>query len=170
MEEERMSAPLRYIERARTYFSELGYTTEYRWPHFTDVPFTALKKPLSDCCITIVTTSFVEEKSEENVSKESEIVLAGDVYEIDSRVKACDLFCRHEGYDSYATNVDDVDSFLPVSRLHESVAEGRIGSVAPFFYNAFSTYSKKRTEQVDGPAVLKGCEENGVDAAILTGI
>jgi D-proline reductase (dithiol) PrdB len=170
MEEEKMSAPLRYIERARVYFSELGYTTPYRWPHFTEVPFTALKKPLSDCCVTIVTTSFVEEKSEENISKESEIVLMGDVYEIDSHLKASELFSRHEGYDSYATNLDDVDSFFPTTNLHASVAEGRVGSVAPFYYNAFSTYSKKRTEQIDGPAVLKGCREHKVDAAIVTGI
>jgi D-proline reductase (dithiol) PrdB len=134
------------------------------------VPFTALKKPLSDCCVTIVTTSFVEEKSEENISKESEIVLMGDVYEIDSHLKASELFSRHEGYDSYATNLDDVDSFFPTTNLHASVAEGRVGSVAPFYYNAFSTYSKKRTEQIDGPAVLKGCREHKVDAAIVTGI
>ena len=165
-----MSAHVRYIEKARAYFSELGYTKEYRWPHFSEVPFTALKKPLSDCRISIVTTSFVEEKSEENASIDSEIILMGDVYEIDSRIKASELFCRHEGYDSYATNVDDVDSFFPVTRLHEAFAEGRVGSVAPFFYGAFSTYSKKRTEQIDGPAVLKGCREQKVDAAIVTGI
>ena len=165
-----MSAPLSYIERARAYFFELGYTTAYRWPHFTEVPFTALKKPLSECCVTIVTTSFVEEKAEENVSKESEIVLNGDVYKIDSHLKASELFSRHEGYHSYATNLDDVDSFLPTTNLHASVAEGRVGSVAPFYYNAFSTYSKKRTEQIDGPAVLKGCREQKVDAAIVTGI
>ena len=165
-----MSAHLRYIEKSRAYFSELGYANEYRWPHFSEVPFTALKKPLSECCITIVTTSYVEEKSEENASIDSEIVLMGDVYEIDSHLKASDLFSRHEGYDSYATNVDDVDSFFPITRLHGAVAEGRVGSVAPFFYGAFSTYSKKRTEQIDGPAVLKGCNQHNIDAAILTAI
>jgi D-proline reductase (dithiol) PrdB len=170
MEEDAMSAHVRYIEKAYAYFSMLGYTQEYRWPHFSEVPFTALKKPLSDCRITIVTTSYVEEKPEEGVSKESEIVLMGDVYEIDSHLKASDLFCRHEGYDSYATNVDDVDSLFPITKLHDCVAEGRVGSVAPFFYNAFSTYSKKRTEQIDGPAVLKGCHEHNVDAALLTAI
>jgi D-proline reductase (dithiol) PrdB len=170
VEEDAMSAHVRYIEKAGAYFSMLGYTNEYRWPHFSEVPFTALKKPLSDCCLAIVTTSYVEEKAEENTSKNSEIVLMGDVYEIDSHLKASDLFCRHEGYDSYATNVDDVDSFFPITRLHDSVAEGRVGSVAPFFYNAFSTYSKRRTEQIDGPAVLKGCYEHSVDAAILTAI
>ncbi len=165
-----MSAHVRYIEKAYAYFSMLGDTQEYRWPHFGEVPFTTLKKPLSECRLTIVTTSYVEDKSEENASKESEIVLMGDVYPVDSRLKASDLFCRHEGYDSYSTNVDDVDSFFPITRLHEAVAKGRIGSVAPFAYNSFSTYSKKRTEQIDGPAVLKGCKEHMVDAAIVTGI
>jgi hypothetical protein len=110
----------------------------------------------------------VEEKSEKNESDDGEPNLFGNVYEIASSVKASELFTPRGHYDSHATNVDDVDTFFPVTRLHESVAEGRVGSIAPVFYGVCTPYSQRRTREVDAPDVLERCRENNVDAVILT--
>jgi len=163
-----MSSSVRYIDKTREYYLAEGYDTPYRWAHFDEAPFTPLKKPLSECCITIVSTSDVAMKADQDESEESEHTLIGNVYEIPSDVKASDLFSRQEHYDRYATILDDVDSFFPITRLHESVAEGRVGRVSPFLYGVFTAYSQRKTKETDAPEVLKRCRENGVDVAVLT--
>jgi hypothetical protein len=132
------------------------------------VPFTPLKKPLSECCITIASTSDVALKSEQNKSDENGHKLIGNVYEIPSDVKATDLFSKQEHYDRHATNLDDVNAYFPVTRLHEFVVRGRLGSVAPYLYGVYTAYSQKRTLEIDAPEVLKRCRENNVDVAVLT--
>lgn len=163
-----MSSYVRYIDKTREYYLAEGYETPYRWAHFDEVPFAPLKKPLSECCITIVSTSDVALKTERNGSDEEGHTLIGNVYEIPSSVAASDLYTRQEHYDRYATNLDDVNSYFPVTRLHESAAEGRLGSVAPFLYGVYTAYSQRRTREVDAPEVLKRCRENGVDVAVMT--
>mgnify|MGYP001231006855 CR=1 FL=1 len=163
-----MSSYVRYIDKTREYYLAQGYETPYRWAHFDEVPFTSLKKPLSECCITITSTSDVALKSEQNKSDENGHKLIGNVYEIPSDVKATDLFSKQEHYDRHATNLDDVNAYFPVTRLHEFVVRGRLGSVAPYLYGVYTAYSQKRTLEIDAPEVLKRCRENNVDVAVLT--
>jgi hypothetical protein len=165
-----MSQYLRYLDKSREFFLQQGMTKPYIWPHLTEVPFTPLKKPLSECRITIITTSRIALKSKRSEADKKDVMLGGDVYEIESHHKASDLYGRHEGFDRFATNIDDVDSFYPTSRLHESVADRRVGSVTPFFYAAYANFSQKKISDVDAPEVLKRCRENNVDVAILTPI
>uniref|UniRef100_B1XT31 Glycine reductase n=1 Tax=Polynucleobacter necessarius subsp. necessarius (strain STIR1) TaxID=452638 RepID=B1XT31_POLNS len=47
---------VRYIERARSYYLGLGYENPYVWAHYVDVPFTPLKKPLSQSVLSLITT------------------------------------------------------------------------------------------------------------------
>jgi hypothetical protein len=42
------------------------------------------------------------------------------------------------------TTLDDVDSYLPLTRLHEFVAEGCIGSLASNFHVVYSQYSQRK--------------------------
>lgn len=162
-----MSSHVKYIDKVRDYYIAMG-NDPYRWSHFDEVPFTVLSKPLSECCIAIVSTSDVAMKSEQKGPDEKKHMPAGNVYEIPSSVKASDLFSNQEHYDRHATNLDDVNTYFPVTRLHEFVAEGRVGSVAPFLYGVYTAYSAKRTREVDAPDVLKRCRENNVDVAVLT--
>src|SRR5260221_11221697 len=50
-------APVPYMKRTRDYYVAIGYTTPYRWAHHLAAPFQALKKPLKDSRVTIVTTA-----------------------------------------------------------------------------------------------------------------
>jgi len=163
-----MSSHIKYIDKTREYYLAEGYNDPYNWAHFDDVTFTPLKKPLSKCCITIVSTSDVELKAKKNESEKEESLLVGNVYEIASSFKASDLFTPTDHHDRYATNLDDVDSFFPITRLHEAVAEGRVGSIAPFLYGVYTAYSQRKTSEIDAPEILKRCRENEVDAAVLT--
>lgn len=50
-------APVPYMQRTRDYYAAIGYTTAYRWAHYTEAPFQPLKKPLSQSSVTIITTA-----------------------------------------------------------------------------------------------------------------
>ena len=50
-------APLEYMRRTRDYYLALGYDNPYRWAHYTDAPFTPLKKPLKDSTLVLITTA-----------------------------------------------------------------------------------------------------------------
>ena len=163
-----MSIPVRYIDRSKEYYLSEGYDKPYRWAQHDDAPFSRLKKPLSECCLTIVSTSDVAVKPDPGAPTESENTLVGNVYGLSSTLKSSDLMSHQEHYDAHTTNIDDVDSFFPITRLQEAATEGRIGSVAPELYGVYTAYSQRKTREVDAPDVLKRCLANNVDAAILT--
>ena len=49
--------PTKYMDRTRHYYCALGYTRDYIWATFDDVPFLQLAKPLSESRIALATTA-----------------------------------------------------------------------------------------------------------------
>jgi hypothetical protein len=80
------------------------------------------------------------------------------------------LYSRKSAYDRYATTLDDVDSYLPLTHLHHFAAEGRIAAAAPRFQMIYSEYSQRKTLKVDAPEILKQMREDRVDVAVLTAV
>jgi D-proline reductase (dithiol) PrdB len=162
---------VRYIERTRDYYLSEGYKTPYRWAHFDTIPFARLGKPLSQCRVGLVTTSDIAVRSQtggrEQFDRES---LVGNVYSIPFDLPLERLYSRNEHYDQVATNLEDVNSYCPVTRLREYAAEGRIGSVASSFQGVYTSYSQRKTIEVDAPEVLRRCVADGVDVVLLTPI
>lgn len=159
---------VRYIDKTRDYYKAEGYEKPYSWAHFDDVPFAPLAKPLSESCVTLVSTSDVVLRAEKDGIDDSHNALAGNVYAIPSETTADELFSLQEHFDKYATHLNDVDSYFPITRLQEFARDGRIGSLAPSFYGVFTSYSHRKTLEVDGPEVVRRCREEGVDVAVVT--
>ena len=159
---------VRYIDKTREYYLGQGYEKPYEWAHFEEVPFAKLSKPLSEARISLVSTSDITVRGENDEDNHAEQLFVGNVYSIAADTPLDRLYSRQEHYDKYATNLDDVDSYFPITRLHEAAAEGLIGSVAPRLHGVFTAYSHRRTLTVDGPEVLRRCREDGVDAVVLT--
>jgi len=153
-----------YIDRSRNYYAAQGYTQPYTWPHYQDVPFTPLKKPLSECRIGLVTTA--SPAAAETPSQGA----PGEPYAMASYPTPARLFTDHLFWDKKATHTDDVNSFLPLDRLAEYAAKGRIGSVSPRFYGVFTDYSQRRTISQAAPQVLEWCRQDGVDALLLSAL
>ncbi len=160
---------VRYIEKTREYYLSEGYERPYEWAHFDEIPFTRLRKPLSQCRIGLVTTSDIA-VIEADGSKRTMEPAAGNVYSFEGDIPPERFYSRSEHYDTHATHLDDVNSYFPVSRLRELVGEGRIGSLAARFQGLYTQYSQRRTSMVDAPEVLRQCREDGVDAVLLTPI
>lgn len=158
---------VRYIDKTREYYRAEGYDQPYQWAHFDDVPFARPGKPLSRCRVGLVTTSEMALLGERGVWDDNP---ACDVHALPIDTPVDRLYSRKESYDRHATTLDDVDSYLPLTRLAEGVAAGRLGALAPRFQVIYSQYSQRKTMTVDAPAILGQMREDRVDVAVLTAI
>jgi len=159
---------VRYIDKTREYYRGEGYDTPYRWAHFDDIPFTPLARPLPECRVGVVTTSEMAIRDEPPPVAEDDPLR--DPYTLPSDTPVARLYSRKTAYDRFATTLDDVDSHLPLTRLRELAAAGRIGALAPRFHMAFSQYSQRKTLNVDAPLILARLREDRVDVAVLTAV
>jgi D-proline reductase (dithiol) PrdB len=155
-----------YIDRSREYYNAQGYSQPYSWAHHDDVPFTLLKKPLSECRVGCVTTAGkMDAEAERQGRRKVRELYAMAANPAPTRLFTADLF-----WDKGATHTDDVGSFLPLSRLADYAAGGRIGSVSPRFYGVPTDYSQGKTSLRDAPQVLEWCREDGVEAMLLSAL
>jgi D-proline reductase (dithiol) PrdB len=155
-----------YIDRSREYYSAQGYSQPYTWAHHDDAPFTPLKKPLSESRVGMVTTAG---KMDAEVEREGRMktreLYATVANPAPRRMFTADLF-----WDKVATHTDDVESFLPLNRLAEYAAGGRIKSVSPRFYGVPTDYSQGKTSLREAPKILEWCREDGVEAMLLSAL
>jgi hypothetical protein len=77
------------------------------------------------------------------------------------------LYTDDLAWDKEATHTDDRETYLPIDRLQELVAAGRIAAVAPRFHGVPTDYSQRRTETVDAPEILARLREDAADVALL---
>jgi hypothetical protein len=77
------------------------------------------------------------------------------------------LRISHLGYDRKHSTAEDPNSWLPVPRLLEAVAEGRLGSLAPQLVGVPTNRSQRITLESDAPAALNACIDQHADIALL---
>src|SRR5580658_7774053 len=162
-------SPIPYMQRTRDYYKAIGYTTPYRWAHYLQAPFTAVKKPLNQCNVVIVTTAapYQPDKGDQgpgaayNGSAKFYQVYSGDT------TRDHDLRISHIGYDRIHTTATDSGTWFPLPALRRAAAAGRIGAVAPRFHGAPTNRSHRTTLDEDCPELLTRLREDGVDAVVL---
>jgi D-proline reductase (dithiol) PrdB len=162
-------APIPYMQRTRQYYAAIGYTTPYRWAHYTDAPFAPLRKSLAQSRVTIVTTAapFDSEKGDQgpgapyNAAAKFYQVYAGDTS------KSHDLRISHIAYDRIHTLAEDSGTWFPLPQLLKFARAGRIREVAPHFFGAPTNRSHRVTIETDAPEILARCQADKVDAAVL---
>lgn len=153
-----------YIDKSREYYAAHGYGAPYRWAHNDETPFSPLAKPLAQCRVGVVTTTFpyIDDHPHVWAGGKVKAPYALPVADLADRMFTDDL-----SWDKDATHTNDVGSFLPIAQLAAAAADGRIGSLSPRIYGVPTDYSQRRTREVDAPAVLDMAREDGVDAVIL---
>lgn len=158
-----------YIDRSREYYAAQGYSKAYAWPRHDEVPFTPLGKPLSQCRVGLITTA-----GKPQTEVKLDILGLGletrEVYAEPTSPAPTRLFTDDLGWDKQATHTEDIDSYLPLNRLFECAAVGRIGSVSPRFYGVPTDYSQRRTLQRCAPQILEWCGKDHVDAVLLSAL
>jgi hypothetical protein len=159
---------VRYIDKTREYYKAQGYEKPYRWAHFDDVPFTPLKKPLKESRLALISTSEVAIRTWDDQRTPLEKGETGNVYEIPADTPESDIYSQSKSFDRFATTLEDVNAFFPVTRLKELQAEGRFGSLAPTLLGVYNAYSQRKTREADAPEVLRRLQAQDVDVALLT--
>jgi hypothetical protein len=146
-----------YIDKSREYYLARGYANPYRWAHYEDAPLALLTKPLGECRVGLVTTSTLNE----------EAAKLNGVYAASTDPAPVAMYTDHRSWDKKATHTRDVESFLPLRRVSEFAAEGRIESLSPRFYGAPTQFSQRLTIEEHAPAILELCRADRVDVALL---
>src|SRR5215472_12788672 len=143
-------APIPYLQRIRSYYVGLGYGAPYEWAHYLDVPFQALRKPLSNSRVALITTAarFQPDKGDQG---------PGAPYNA-----AAKFYAVYSG-----DTAKDIGTYFPLAELRRNVAARRIGSVVPRFHGMPTNRSHRATLDVDCPEVVARCKADEVDAAIL---
>lgn len=158
-----------YMQRTRDYYAAIGYTTPYRWAHFTDAPFTPLKKPLAQSRVAIITTASPFDPAKGDQGPGALYNSAAKFYQVYSASidNPPDLRISHIAYDRAHTTATDSNTWFPLPALKRLAAAWRVASIAPHFYGAPTNRSHRVTIDTDAPEILERCRADGVDAAIL---
>lgn len=149
------------MERTRHYYRALGYTNDYVWAHYGDVPFATLTRPLASLRLGLVTTASPPGLANQD-ARGIRHVWSGDV-----DPPPGDLFTDNLAWDKESTHTKDRGSYLPVEVAAELAAEGRFAGLARRFHGVPTEYSQRKTLEEDAPEVLARLREDGADGAIL---
>jgi hypothetical protein len=151
-----------YIDKSRDYYAAQGFERPYRWASFDSVPFAPLTKPLDECNVAVVTTSFLHHHdSAFGAPATGKIVYHHPVDAVPDRMFTDDL-----SWDKQATNTDDTESFLPLARLTELVAAEKIARLNHRFFGVPTEYSQRKTG-LDAATIAGWCVDDDVDIALL---
>jgi len=165
---EEHDVPIPYMQRTRDYYLALGFNA-YRWAHCVEVPFTPLRTPLARARVALITTAAPYQPGAGEQGPGAPYNAAAKFYQVYSfpTDSEPDLRISHIGYDRLHTSAKDINTYLPLARLREAVAAGRIGALGPRVHGAPTNRSQRVTTETDAPEILRRCQEDGVDAAIL---
>jgi hypothetical protein len=160
--------PIPYMQRTRDYYQALGYNP-YRWAHFVDVPFAPLRVPLDRAHVGLITTAapFQPEAGDQGPGAPYNAAAKFyQVYSVSSETVP-DVRISHVGYDRTHTSAEDINTWLPLARLRDAAAAGRIGRLAPRLHGAPTNRSHRTTLETDVVELLRRCQEDAVDAVVL---
>lgn len=146
------------MDRTRRYYEVQGFEQPYRWAQFDETPFARLQKPLQAAKLAVITTGALYDRR----LTDPRFVDSGSTKELPNFLYATDL-----AWDKDATHLDDLGSYLPIAVLKELVSQGELGSVSERFHCVPTEYSQRRTREIDAPEILKRCEEDRADIALL---
>jgi hypothetical protein len=144
------------MERTRQYYRALGYTKDYVWATFDDVPFARMRKPLSEARIALITTANPPDYDG------NRRLWCGSTTSPPPSLHTADL-----AWDKESTHTDDRECFLPIEVVSELAADGVCAGLTARFHGVPTDYSQRRTSEVVAPKVLERLREDGADAAIL---
>lgn len=160
--------PIAYMERTRAYYLALGYPEPYVWAHHDTVPFQPLKKPLAESRVAIVTTAAPFKPEAGPQGPGAPYNAAAKFYQVYAGDSAADhdLRIAHVAIDRHHTTMEDSNSWFPLPVLRCFAEVGRL-RLAPRFFGFPTNRSQRHTNEVDCPALLRQCQADAVDVAVL---
>ena len=161
--------PVRYMERTRSYYLGLGYENPYVWAHYIDVPFSPLKKPLTQSVLGLITTAVPYDSDKGPQGQGAPYNSTAKFYQpyqqsIEGEV---DLRIAHVGIDRKNANMEDSNCWFPLEAANRAAAAGEVGEISPNFYGLPTNRSQRHTLEIDAPRILEMLQGDSVDVAVL---
>jgi len=162
------NSALNYFERIAEYYQILGYGEPYQWAHFEDVPFTPLLKPLNQCTVGIVTTAALFQSGASDQGPGSAYNGLAKFYSVYADVidPEPELYISHIAYDRAHTSATDQGTYFPLMAL-KKLQKTRQFNLSSRYNGLPTNRSQKTTIKVDCVDLVKLCQQDNLDAAIL---
>jgi D-proline reductase (dithiol) PrdB len=169
MNQTQTSAPVDYMQRMRDYYLALGYNNPYQWAYHESVPFQALKKPVTQSRIGLVTTAAPLKADAGDQGPGAPYNAAAKFYRVYAGDATRDDFLgiSHVSYDRDYTTADDIGSYFPLTALRSAKADGHVGELSPRFYGLPTNRSQATTLNQDCADLLAMLQKDEVDLAIM---
>jgi hypothetical protein len=160
-----MSAPINYVDLLNSKYQSLGFPP-YQWTVNTSAPLTPLRKPLSGCCVSLLSTSGASRTCDAPFNPDARNDLRCD--QLPSDVATSDFVINDNYYDHTDASID-LNCMMPLDRLRELAADGVIGSVAAHVYSGFMgrTYNRSAVIEEAAPQLVRKLEADGVDILVV---
>lgn len=156
-----------YVPKLTQKYRALGFPN-YRWSVFESSPFTPMRKPLEESCVTLVCSSGIFRDDQEPFEPNGWPVNEVGVRLIpkDTDVKRLRLYYNY--YD-HRDAVRDINCVFPVERLRELEREGVIGRMAPSIISLGMgrTYKRSLITETLVPKITEVLRQLGAEAALL---
>lgn len=150
-----------YMRRTRDFYRAMGYDNDYRWARIDEIAFTPPPKPLAQCVATLITTACPPGGPSGGNRRLKE------VWSLETANAPKDLHTELSSWDKEATHTDDRESYLPLNALADLVAAGRLGGLTRHFHGVPTTYSHRVSIEQDAPDIVRRCQDDGTDIALL---
>jgi D-proline reductase (dithiol) PrdB len=145
------------------------WARQHRFVESATVPWAPVTKPVRESVIALVTTAGV------HLDRDSPFDMndpEGDasMREIPSDVDPRRLTITHKYYDHSAAD-RDINVVLPLDRLRELVADGRVGGIAPRMYSFMGHIDGRHLRTLieeTAPTLARRLCADGADAVFLT--
>jgi D-proline reductase (dithiol) PrdB len=157
--------PIRYVEKLNRYYQSQGFPP-YDWTVNESAPLTPLRKPLSDCRVSMLTSGGISRRAAPPWNPNARNDLRLDAIESDAPSSD---FQVHDDYYDHRSVRQDLNCMFPIDRLRELVSEEVIESIAPRLWSGFMGRIYKRSEVtgVAAPALAAELRKDGVDLFVL---
>ena len=150
--------PIDYIPRTRELYDPLP---AYRWTDNREapVPWTPLRKPLSECRVALAGSGGVYAEGQEPFHFKDD----ASMRIIPSNVEVSRLRVAHFGYPTRDAELDP-NCVVPIERMRELAADGTIGELSPRAFTFMGgIYSQRRVSEELIPQLIDQVKEDDVD-------
>ncbi len=151
--------PVAYIPRTRVLYSDF---TPYRWVVNETVPWTPLRKPISECKIALISSGGVMYRDQPRFHRED-----ASYRRIPKNAAKDELNIWHFGYPTRDAQ-EDPNCVFPLERLRELEREHVIGELSdPAFSFMGGIYSARKVRDELAPQIADELKRAHVDAFYL---
>ena len=153
--------PVRYIDRTKEQYDDLGYGS-YTWAHIPDTPPFVSPGPISQARIGLVATGGIYAEGQTAFTFKDDTTYRA----IPSDIDPARLRATHFAYDLTDAR-RDINVVFPIDALRSLRDDGAIGDLAPSLFTCMGgIYSQRRVNEELAPALVQRCLDDEIDVVL----